>query len=129
MLLYGSTLFFSSLLLFLLQPLLGKLILPWFGGTPAVWTACMLFFQVLLLAGYSYAHLLVDRFAARRQAIIHAAILAASLVALPILPSAFWKPDGSEWPVLRILGLLSVCTGVPYLILASASPLLQSWYS
>ena len=93
MVLYGSALFLSAFLLFLIQPLLGKYILPWFGGTPAVWTACMLFFQILLLVGYSYAHLLVGRFAAKRQAIIHAAILAASLVTLPILPSAFWKPN------------------------------------
>jgi hypothetical protein len=127
--LYGIALFLSAFLLFLIQPLLGKYILPWFGGTPAVWTTCMLFFQILLLGGYSYAHFLVGRFATRRQAIIHTVILAASLATLPILPSAFWRPNGSEWPVLRILGLLSACVGVPYLILASASPLLQSWFS
>ncbi len=129
MALFGLTIFLSAFLLFLVQPLLGKYILPWFGGTPAVWTTCMLFFQVLLLAGYAYAHCLAVRLTPRRQVLLHGILLAASLAALPILPSNWWKPAGSDWPSFRILGLLTACVGAPYVILASSSPLLQSWFS
>jgi hypothetical protein len=127
--LYGVTLFFSAFLLFLVQPLLGKYILPWFGGTPAVWTTCMLFFQVLLLGGYSYAHLLASRLSARKQALLHVGLLAGSVLTLPILPSSAWKPAAGHFPAPQILILLTVCVGAPYFMLASASPLLQSWFS
>ncbi len=129
MALFGLTLFWGAFLLFLVQPLLGKCILPWFGGTPSVWTTCMLFFQVLLLAGYAYAHGLASRLAPRRQALLHGILLVASLAALPILPSDWWMPAGSDWPSLHILGMLAACVGAPYVMLASASPLLQSWFS
>ena len=129
MLLYGSTLFISSLLLFLVQPLLGKFILPWFGGTPAVWTTCMLFFQVLLLAGYGYAHMSASRLTIRRQAQVHIALLALTLLLLPITPSETWKFEPGRNPVLQILGLLLVSAGAPYLVLASTSPLLQRWFA
>src|SRR5512135_71371 len=129
MLLYGSTLFISSLLLFLVQPLLGKFILPWFGGTPAVWTTCMLFFQVLLLAGYGYAHMSASRLTIRRQAQVHIALLALTLLLLPITPLETWKFEPGRNPVLQILGLLLVSAGAPYLVLASTSPLLQRWFA
>ncbi len=129
MLLYGSTLFISSLLLFLVQPLLGKFILPWFGGTPAVWTTCMLFFQVMLLAGYGYAHLSASRLSIRRQAQVHTALLGLTLLLLPITPSGSWKFEPGRNPVLQILGLLLVSAGAPYLVLASTSPLLQRWFA
>jgi hypothetical protein len=127
--LYGATLLFGAFLLFLVQPILGKSILPWFGGVPAVWTVCMLFFQLLLLAGYWYAHILVTRLHPRRQAMVHLAIMAASLATLPILPSSLWKPAADSFPLIRILGLLMVCVGAPYFVLSSASPLLQGWFS
>ena len=129
MLLYGSTLFFSSLLLFLVQPLLGKFILPWFGGTPAVWTTCMLFFQVFLLAGYGYAHMSASRLTLRRQAQVHIALLALTLLLLPITPSEAWKFEPGRNPALQILGLLLISVGAPYLALASTSPLLQRWFA
>ena len=129
MLLYGSTLFISSLLLFLVQPLLGKFILPWFGGTPAVWTTCMLCFQVLLLAGYGYAHMSASRLSIRRQAQVHIALLGLTLLLLPITPSEAWKFEPGRNPVLQILGLLLVSAGTPYLVLASTSPLLQRWFA
>ncbi|MGA2262218.1 MAG: fused MFS/spermidine synthase [Acidobacteriota bacterium] len=132
MLFYGATTFLSALLLFLVQPLIGKYILPWFGGTPAVWTTCLLFFQALLLGGYSYAHALARRWPLRRQALVHLLLLAVSIVAvvsLSIIPSPAWKPMDDQSPVLRILGLLSVSIGAPYLLLSSTSPLLQSWFS
>ena len=127
--LYGATIFLSSFLLFLVQPLIARLILPWFGGSAAVWTTCMLFFQALLLAGYAYAHLLA-RYANRRmEALIHTALLAVALVTLPIAPNEAWKPIGTEEPVSWILILLAASVGLPYFLLAANSPLLQAWFS
>jgi hypothetical protein len=126
--LFGATILLSAFLLFQVQPLIAKLILPWFGGSAAVWTSCMLFFQIALLGGYTYAHWLSDQ-SGPRQTAIHAGLLALSLLSLPILPSVWWKPDGPGDPLLRILGLLTATVGLPYFLLASTSPLLQSWYS
>jgi spermidine synthase len=126
---YGVTIFLSSFLLFLVQPLIARQILPWFGGTAAVWTTCMLFFQVLLLAGYGYAHATNAKLAPRAQAVLHGVLLAASLLVLPIVPAETWKPDGSEEPITRILLLLTVTVGLPYLLLAATSPLLQAWFA
>ncbi len=126
---YATTIFLSAFLLFQVQPLIGKAILPWFGGTPAVWTTCMLFFQLLLLAGYAYAHVLSCRFAPRTQFWVHAGLLAVSLLFLPIAPAANWKPSGDEIPSLYILSLLAATIGVPYLLLSATGPLLQGWFS
>jgi SAM-dependent methyltransferase len=126
--LFAATILLSAFLLFQVQPLIAKLILPWFGGSAAVWTSCMLFFQMALLGGYAYAHW-VNGLAGRRQTVIHIALLVLSVLSLPILPSPTWKPHGVEDPLLRILGLLAATVGLPYFLLASTSPLLQSWYS
>jgi SAM-dependent methyltransferase/MFS family permease len=117
-------------LLFLVQPLIARLILPWFGGSAAVWTTCMLFFQVLLLAGYAYSHFLIRKFASgRAQAVIHTLLLAAAVALLPISPSEAWKPAGEDEPISRILLLLGATVGLPYLLVASTSPLLQAWFA
>jgi SAM-dependent methyltransferase len=126
---YAATIFLSSFLLFLVQPLLARLILPWFGGTAAVWTTCMLFFQTMLLAGYAYAHGTNAKLAARAQAVLHTLLLAGALAALPIAPDEAWKPRGDEEPTLRILLLLAAAVGLPYLLLAATSPLLQAWFA
>src|SRR5580658_1552577 len=105
--LFGAAILLSAFLLFQVQPLIAKLILPWFGGSAAVWTSCMLFFQMALLGGYAYAHWLNGQ-KGRRQTTIHLTLLALSFFALPILPSAWWKPQGGEDPLLRIIGLLTV---------------------
>ena len=135
---YAFTIFLSAFLLFAVQLMLGKYFLPWFGGTPAMWTTCMLFFQILLLAGYVYAHILITRFDTRRQALVHLTLLTVSAVLMivlafrwhsPLLPTAIWKPSGSGSPVWSILVLLSVSVGVPYLALSSTGPLLQGWFS
>ena len=118
----------SAFLLFQVQPVISKVILPWFGGSPAVWTTCMLFFQVLLLGGYAYSHWLSQVASPRRQTAIHLALLALALVMLPILPGEHWKPTGSVHPTTRILALLGVCVGVPYFVLSSTGPLVQSWF-
>ena len=124
---YAATIFLSSFLLFLVQPVIAKQILPWFGGSAGVWTTCMVFFQSLLLAGYGYADLTM-RLGARRQAMLHAALLAVSLLFLPILASTGWKPQGDEEPIGRILLLLLATIGLPYFLLSSTTPLLQAWY-
>jgi hypothetical protein len=121
--------FASAFLLFQVEPLITKLILPWFGGVAAVWTVGLVFFQVALLAGYFYAHVLSTRFAPRKQAWIHAGVVGLSLLALPILPKASWKPTGPHAPAWHILVLLSVTVGLPYFVLSSTSPLLQVWYA
>ncbi len=127
--LYASTVFLSAFLLFQIQPVIAKPILPWFGGSSAVWSVCMLFFQAGLLGGYAYAHWSGTRMAPRRQALLHSLLLFVSLAALPVAASAAWKPTGAENPALRILGLLAATVGLPYFLLAATSPLLQSWYA
>jgi spermidine synthase len=129
MLLYGCTIFLSSFLLFLIQPLIGKSILPWFGGSAAVWTTCLVFFQVALLLGYLYAHVLARRCSPRVQAIVHTGLLAAALLFLPVIPGMFWKITAAANPTWRILALLSSVVGLPYVLLCATSPLMQSWYA
>ena len=127
--LFALTIFASAFLLFLVQPIIAKEILPWFGGSAAVWTTCLVFFQTALLAGYAYADVVVRRLGLRRQALLHVALLAASLVVLPIVPGAFWKPAGTESPAALILGLLAATLGLPYFLLSTTSPLLQAWFA
>lgn len=128
MLRYALTIFLSAFLLFQVQPLISKFILPWFGGTPGVWTTAMLFFQVVLLAGYAYAHLVATRLSPRRQMIVHLIVLAAAVALLPIVPSDRWKPASEGNPTLQILLLLTACVGLPYFVLATTSPLMQAWF-
>src|SRR5215510_603261 len=123
----GATIFFGAFFLFQAEPLIAKEILPWFGGSAQVWTTCLLFFQTGLLCGYLYAHLLAERVAPIWQVRIHIALLVASLVMLPIIPSEFWKPEGSENPLLMILGLLTSTIGLPFFLLSATNPLVQSW--
>ncbi len=127
--LFGSAIFLGAFLLFLVQPILGKMILPWFGGSAGVWAACLLYFQASLLAGYAYAHCLRRFLPPRWQMQIHILLLAASLLLLPILPSPAWRHPGHADPALRILGLLAGTIGLPYLLVSSTSPLLQAWYA
>ncbi len=127
---YIVTIFLSAFLLFQVQPLIGKFILPWFGGGPAVWMACMLFFQGLLLFGYAYAHLTTALKSRRARAGVHLAVLALSLAALPIIPSAErWKPSTWDHPVENILLPLFATVGAPYLVLSTTGPLLQDWFA
>ena len=123
------TIFASAFLLFLLQPIIAKQILPWFGGSAAVWTTCLVFFQSALLLGYAYADAVVRKLIPRVQVRLHAVLLIVSLIALPIIPGEAWKPLGTENPVLRILGLLTATIGLPYFLLSTTSPLLQAWFA
>jgi hypothetical protein len=126
---YAATVFIGAFLLFQVQPLVGKAILPWFGGTPAVWTTCMLVFQVLLFGGYAYAHLTSRYLTPRDQACLHIALLAVALVWLPIVPNPAWKLTASEWPALRIILVTVSSVGLPYFLLSSTGPLVQGWFS
>lgn len=126
---YGLTIFLSAFLLFQVQPLIGKMILPWFGGSAAVWTTCMLFFQAVLLLGYFYSHGVVRYLKPAQQSLVHGSLLLLSLLVLPIGLSMDWKPLGAENPTLRILGLLTVSIGLPYFVLSTTGPLLQAWFA
>ncbi len=118
----------SAFLLFQVEPLIAKLILPWFGGAAALWASCMLFFQIVLLSGYGYAHWLNKQTGAVQKR-VHLTLLALSLVWLPIIPSAGWRPDAGDNPLLQIPDVLARTVGLPFLLLSSTSPLLQSWYA
>src|SRR6266581_1604876 len=118
MILYAIPIFVGAFLLFLVQPIIAKQILPWFGGSAAVWATCMVFFQMALLVGYGYADVTTRRLTPRRQAAVHVVLLVLSLLALPIIPGAAWKPHGDENPTWRILGLLALTIGLPYRLFA-----------
>ena len=126
-LLFAGTIFSSAFLLFLVQPLIAKQILPWFGGSAAVWSICMVFFQAVLLAGYAYSDSVTRHLRVRAQAALHVGLLLASLALLPIVVRAAWKPGGAEDPTWLILGLLFATIGLPYFLLSTTGPLVQSW--
>ncbi len=129
MILYALTIFTSAFLLFLVQPIMAKQVLPWFGGSAAVWTVCMVFFQFLLLFGYAYSDFTTRKMTPRNQLILHAVLLTLSLISLPIIPDATWKPAGDEDPTWRILGLLTFTIGLPYFLLSTTGPLVQAWFA
>ncbi len=129
MLPYALTIFTGAFLLFQVQPLIGKYILPWFGGGPGVWTTCLLFFQTVLLGGYAYAHFTSTYLKPKQQAILHFVLLGLSVALLPITPSDAWKPHPSGDPTWSILLLLVATIGLPYFVLSSTGPLMQQWFS
>jgi len=127
---FGAAIFSGALLVFLVQPMVARLVLPLFGGTPAVWNTAMLFFQTLLLGGYLYAHLLTTRARARTQVIVHGLVLLAGLAALPIALPMGWEPaGGSTTPIGSVLAALAIAAGVPFFVVSSGGPLLQRWFS
>jgi hypothetical protein len=128
--LYACTIFLSAFLLFLMQPVIAKQILPWFGGAASVWAVCLVFFQSVLLLGYAYADFTSRRMQPRSQARLHVALLVLSLLLLPIIPDARWKPgaEAGAGPMLAILGLLCATVGLQYFLLSTTSPLVQAWY-
>lgn len=126
---YGAAIFVSALLLFEVEPIIAKMILPWFGGVAAIWAVCLVFFQTALLLGYWYADVLTRRFSPAEQRRIHSALLLISLLTIRIIPSDRWKPAGPEHPAVRILLLLCATVGLPFFVLSTTSPLLQAWYA
>jgi len=127
--LFATTIFLGAFLLFLIEPLFAKLILPWFGGSAAVWATCLVFFQTALLLGYFYADLIIRRLAPKRQSAVHMGLLVVSLLWLPIAPQIFWRAHVQVDPTWRILGLLTFSIGLPFVLLSATSPLLQTWYA
>jgi len=132
--LFAATLTVSALLLFCVQPLVAKMILPLLGGAPAVWNTCMVFFQAALLAGYLYAHLLTTRCSPRAQVVVHGVLLCAALAALPLavvdaagLPVLPLSPEAE--PVSWLLRLLALTVGLPFFVVAASAPLLQKWFA
>jgi hypothetical protein len=128
-LLYSLTVALGAFLLFLLEPLFAKMILPRFGGSAAVWSTCLVFFQSALLVGYYYADVLTRRLPANRQASTHIALLVASLMLLPIAPHALLTSPASDHPAFHILVLLTASIGLPFVLLSATSPLIQAWKS
>jgi len=130
MFLYAATIFLSAFLLFLVQPIIAKQILPWFGGAASVWATCLVFFQTMLLFGYAYADWATRALKPRTATALHVGLLAVSLALLPIIPDATWKPGADEGtaPGLAILALLSATIGLQYFLLSTTSPLVQAWF-
>src|SRR5712692_2913561 len=129
LLLYALTLFAGATLLFVMQPMVGKMILPLLGGTPAVWSTCLVFFQAALLGGYAYAHASTTRLRPSRQALLHLIVLAVPLTVLPLAVNPRLLRGGEANPVLDVLTLLSVSVGLPFLVVSATAPLLQQWFT
>ncbi|MDI7276146.1 MAG: ferrichrome ABC transporter permease, partial [Anaerolineae bacterium] len=134
---YALSVLLSAFLLFQVQPMIGKYVLPWFGGTPTVWSAVLLFFQAVLSAGYGYAYWLLRRLRERRQGVVHLGLLGLSIGLLlvaaltwrsPLTPDASWRPQGADLPIWGIFRVLAVSVGIPYFLLSANSTLMQAWY-
>lgn len=128
MLLFATTVFLSAFLLFQIQPIVAKMILPWFGGSSSVWSTCIVFFQLELLLGYAYVHWLHEKLPARRQTLVHGGLLLLSLVALPVVANPAWKGAALDHPSWSVLLVLASTVGAPYLLLSTTGPLMQAWY-
>jgi SAM-dependent methyltransferase len=126
---FALAVFAGAFLLFQVQPLLGRYILPWFGGSPSVWTTCLLFFQVVLLAGYAYAHGMAAWASPRQQALAHGVLLLAAAATLPIVPAEVWRPAAAESPTARVLLLLAATVGLPAFVLTATGILAQRWHA
>ena len=125
---FAITIFISAFLVFQIQPIIARYILPWYGGTSSVWTACILFFQLFLLLGYSYAHILRLYCKPINQIVIHTGLLLLALLFLPIVPDTALKPDSPDNPLLGIWYLLFVSIGIPYWLVSASGPLIQFWF-
>ena len=129
MLFFATTVFLSAFLLFQVQPIVAKMILPWFGGASSVWSVCLVFFQVELLLGYAYVHWMHERLAPQRQMLLHGALLALSLLTLPVVANPAWRDALPDSPSLAVLLVLATTVGAPYLLLSTTGPLMQAWYA
>jgi hypothetical protein len=126
---FATTVFLSAFLLFQIQPIVAKMILPWFGGSSSVWSTCLVFFQAELLLGYLYVHLLHELLSPRRQNLVHGVLLLLSLATLPVIADPAWKDAAFESPTWSVLVVLASAVGMPYLLLSTTGPLMQAWYA
>jgi spermidine synthase len=129
LILFTVTLFVSSALLFLLQPMFAKMVLPLLGGTPAVWNTCVMFFQAALLVGYAYSHVTTTRLAVRWQLIVHATLLLLVLLVLPIRLDPAWTPPTTQNPLVWLIEVLVVSVGLPFFAVSTTAPLIQRWFA
>ncbi|MGA3053384.1 MAG: fused MFS/spermidine synthase [Candidatus Korobacteraceae bacterium] len=129
MVFFAATMFLSAFLLFSMEPMVAKMILPLLGGAPAVWNTCLVFFQAVLLAGYIYAHVSAQLLSHRRQIVLHLSVLLIALMVLPLHIPVAWVPPVRQNPALWLLGLLSVSVGLPFFVLSASTPILQKWFS
>ncbi len=129
MLIFASTVFLSAFLLFQIQPIVAKMILPWFGGSSSVWSICMVFFQAELLLGYAYVHWMHARLSLRQQWAVHSGLLLLTLLTLPVVANPQWRDMAASSPSLGVLGVLAATVGAPYLLLSTTGPLMQAWYA
>ncbi|HEU5099319.1 MAG TPA: hypothetical protein VFU22_09885, partial [Roseiflexaceae bacterium] len=127
--LYAAAVFVSATLLFVVQPMFARMVLPLLGGSPAVWNTTVVFYQVMLLVGYAYAHLTTVWLSPRQQVALHAALLLAPFVVLPLAVPAGWSPPTANNPIPWLLALLLVAVGAPFFVVSTSSPLLQSWFA
>jgi len=127
--LFVAAILSSSFLIFLVQPMVGKRILPWFGGTPSVWTLCLEFYQTALFLGYAYAHVLIRYASPKAQILIHAAVIGVAILILPVLPGESWQSAGFANPTSSILAMLGTSVALPFMALASTGPLVQAWFA
>jgi hypothetical protein len=126
---YAAAIFTSAFLLFQVQPLVSKHILPWFGGSAAVWTTCLLFFQTILFFGYAYAHFIHAKLSIRKQVAVHIGLIIVAVAFGRVLAGPNWEPRGGEEPVSSILIILAISVGLPYFVLSATGPLLQAWFA
>ncbi|MCB1941473.1 MAG: fused MFS/spermidine synthase [Candidatus Accumulibacter sp.] len=126
---FATTVFLSAFLLFQIQPIIAKMILPWFGGSSSVWSTCLVFFQAELLLGYLYVHLLHEWLSPRRQNVVHCILLILSAATLPVIADPAWKDAAFENPTWNVLLVLAAAVGMPYLLLSTTGPLMQAWYA
>ena len=127
---FAAAIFLNAALLFSVQPLFTKMVLPLLGGSPAVWNTCLLFFQALLLGGYLYAHLTSRWLSSKTQAILHVSLLIAAILLLPIhVPESWRQPPGTALPIGWLLGLLTVSLGLPFFLLSAGAPMMQRWFA
>ncbi|MEI7569190.1 MAG: fused MFS/spermidine synthase [Alcaligenaceae bacterium] len=129
MLLFATTVFLSAFLLFQIQPIIAKMILPWFGGSSSVWSVCMVFFQAELLLGYAYVHWLHEKLSAQRQVLVHLGLIFLSILMLPVAADPSWKGDALANPSWAVFVVLAISVGAPYLMLSTTGPLMQAWYA
>ena len=127
--LFVACIFASAFLLFLVQPIIAKQVMPWFGGTSSVWTTCLMFFQLVLLAGYAYSDAATRKLAPAHHARLHVALLLLAVLSLPIVAGEGLKPDPRHPPIVDLLVLLAATVGLPYFCLSTTGPLLQAWYA
>jgi hypothetical protein len=128
-LIFSATILLSAALMFIVEPMFAKMVLPLLGGSPSVWNTCLVFYQAVLLAGYVYAHLSLKWLGPRRQAVLHIALLGLAWISLPIAVAEGWAPPSGGNPAAWLLGMLTVCVGLPFLCISASAPLLQAWFA